>query len=112
MRRSFVSTGAILFLMATLLLLSFSGSALAQKKKKKLPSQKFKGYGGLPEAVRKAPQALPPVVPVQSNRRSECREMAAKIDAMVEANLAKHSMTPNSPQPCVVHLFRLEPSCF
>jgi hypothetical protein len=73
--------------------------AFAQKKSppKKMPSQKFKGYGGLPEPVKKVSQGLPSVAPVDAARVAECREAADKIDALVEANLAKQGMTPNPP---------------
>lgn len=72
-------------------------SALAQKKapKKKLPSQAFKGYGGLPTPVKSSPTDLPAVVPVQEARDRECREVAAKIDAFVESKLATQGLTPN-----------------
>lgn len=72
-------------------------TAEAQKKGKKLPSQKFKGYGGLPEAVKKRPENLPAVTPVNSERKAECREVARKIDALVEANLKEHGIEPNPP---------------
>lgn len=73
-----------------------SQPALAQKKGKKLPSQKFKGYGGLPEPVKTPPSNLAKVTPVDAARKQECRETAAKIDALVEANLAKLGIEPNS----------------
>ncbi|MEZ6138875.1 MAG: DUF1549 domain-containing protein [Pirellulaceae bacterium] len=68
--------------------------AVAQKKKK-LPSQSFKGYGGLPDAVRKFPESLPPVATVDAGRIGDCRESARKIDELVEANLKKHGLAPN-----------------
>ncbi|QDV23954.1 DUF1549 and DUF1553 domain-containing protein [Aureliella helgolandensis] len=75
-------------------LLLLATPALAQKKKSKLPSQQFKGYG-LPEAVKKAPQSLPEVAPVDEQRRSECRSVAARIDALVEAKLKQVGIAPN-----------------
>ncbi|MFN3189335.1 MAG: DUF1549 and DUF1553 domain-containing protein [Aureliella sp.] len=76
--------------------MSLATTAFAQKKGKKLPSQKFKGYGGLPDAVKKRPQDLPRVTPVDASRRDECRQVAAKIDAMVEAKLKSKGKTPNA----------------
>lgn len=70
-------------------------SAHAQKgKRKKLPSQKFKGYG-LPEAVKKPQENLPPVAKVSSDRKSECRDAAKRIDQLVTSELAKQGMQPN-----------------
>lgn len=66
-----------------------------QKKKKKLPSQKFKGYG-LPETVKTAPSRVPVVAKVKAGRVQECRDVAQKIDALVEANLTKLGNTPNA----------------
>lgn len=70
----------------------------AQKKapKKKLPSQSFKGYGGLPEPVKSFPAKLPEVAKVDSAHTGDRRATAEKIDALVEANLAKHGLTPNA----------------
>ena len=88
-----VSIGAL----AVVLWASLCASpTLAQKKKPKLPSQQFKGYGGLPEPVKVLPQNLPAVTSVQSSRQAECREVAAKIDALVEANLTKLGLQPNA----------------
>ncbi len=74
-----------------------SPDAMAQKKPapKKMPSQKFKGYG-LPEPVKTAPKQSMQVARVAAGRRSEARATAAKIDALVEANLTKHKLTPNA----------------
>lgn len=69
--------------------------SFGQKKGKKMPSQKFKGYGGLPDPVKEAPKGLPKSTPVQADRAAERREVAAKIDAMVEANLKKQGIEPN-----------------
>ncbi|MCA9132172.1 MAG: DUF1549 domain-containing protein [Planctomycetales bacterium] len=80
------------------LLLGVGGETLhAQKSppKKKLPSQKFQGYGGLPACVKSPPQDLPSVPPVASSLRGECRQAAAKIDALVEAKLAEQGLEPN-----------------
>ncbi len=70
--------------------------AHAQKKPpaKKLPSQQFKGYG-LPEAVKTAPKQSMQVTRVAVGRRDEALATAAKIDALVEANLTKLGMQPN-----------------
>lgn len=77
---------------------SLGSSAIAQSKKgKKLPSQKFKGYGGLPDAVKTLPEQQPTVTPVQSGRVEECRQVAERIDSLVEANLEKHGLAPNPP---------------
>lgn len=71
-------------------------SAHAQKRSKsKMPSQAFKGYGGLPAAVKAPPAKLPAVAKVDAARTTECRQVAEKIDALVEANLAKHKLQPN-----------------
>jgi hypothetical protein len=72
--------------------------ANAQKKppKKKLPSQQFKGYGGLPEPVKSFPAKLPEVSPVDASQTAQRREAAQKIDALVEANLAKLGLAPNA----------------
>lgn len=79
------------------LLTALSGTTLAQKgKKTKLPSQKFKGYGGLPESVKQPLGDLPSVAAVDDSRRQECRDTAARIDALVEARLAKDGLTPNA----------------
>ncbi len=72
----------------------WAGPCFGQKKRKKLPSQEFKGYG-LPEAVKQPPQNLPRPRSVNATRRDECRERAAAIDALVEANLQRHGMEPN-----------------
>ncbi len=69
--------------------------AWAQKKKPKLPSQSFKGYGGLPEAVRKPPSNPAQVAEVDAARVGECRVAARKIDELVEANLLKNGLDPN-----------------
>ena len=72
--------------------------ALAQQPKKpapkKMPSQKFKGYG-LPEIVKSPPKQSMQVVRVDASRRAEAKTTAAKIDALVEANLAKLDLKPN-----------------
>ncbi len=71
--------------------------AYGQKKPpaKKLPSQQFKGYG-LPDAVKTAPKQSLQVARVDASRRNEALVTAAKIDALVEANLAKLGMKPNT----------------
>lgn len=89
--------GICLFWVAFCVSCWFTDSALAQKKAKKLPSQKFKGYGGLPEPVTTPPTKLPEVAPVDAERAAECREMAQKIDAFVEANLRRLGQEPNRP---------------
>ncbi len=62
-------------------------------KKKTPPSQQFKGYG-LPEPVKQAPKVAMKVAPVSSSRDA-ARKGAAKIDQLVEANLAKNNLKPN-----------------
>ncbi|MCA9126306.1 MAG: DUF1549 domain-containing protein [Planctomycetales bacterium] len=79
---------------AILTVLTLASPLHAQRKRQKLPSQKFKGYG-LPEAVKQAPKSAPQVSPVDAGRLDECRTMAAAIDRLVEKNLAKHGMQPN-----------------
>lgn len=74
----------------------FVDSAVAQKKKPKLPSQQFKGYGGLPEKVKTLSAEPYQVVPVDAARIAECRQAAEKIDALVEKKLAEQGLTPNS----------------
>ncbi len=69
-------------------------SAEAQKRKKKLPSQKFKGYG-LPAAVKQPPKNLPPIAKVSAAREQECRDAASRIDQMVASELAKQGIEPN-----------------
>lgn len=87
---------AILGMLLTGLVWSGPAEALAQKKKKKpLPSQKFKGYGGLPAPVKEAPKNLPKVTSVNQNRADECRKVAERIDALVEAKLAARGIDPN-----------------
>ncbi len=66
---------------------------VAGPKKKPLPSQQFKGYG-LPEVVKTAPAKTMVVAPVSSTRDA-AQKGAAKIDELVEANLAKLGMKPN-----------------
>lgn len=61
---------------------------------KKMPSQKFKGYG-LPEVVKTAPKQSMQVSRVDAGRRAEAKATAAKIDALVEANLEKVGLKPN-----------------
>lgn len=73
-----------------------SADAVAQKKKgKKMPSQKFKGYGGIPDALKSPPSDLPRASSVAKDRVDECRQAASKIDKLVESNLAKQGMEPN-----------------
>ncbi|GIW98041.1 MAG: hypothetical protein KatS3mg111_1374 [Pirellulaceae bacterium] len=67
---------------------------VAQKRKQKLPSQQFKGYG-LPEVVKKPVEKAIDVAPVQASRRDECRQQAARIDALVAENLKRHGLEPN-----------------
>lgn len=62
-------------------------------KKKPLPSQQFKGYG-LPATVKELPKLTMDVAPVSSNRDA-AEKGAAKIDELVEANLAKQGLKPN-----------------
>ncbi len=69
--------------------------AVAQTKKKKMPSQKFKGYGGLPDPVKSRPTDLPSVAPVDGSRVEQCRAAAAKIDSLVEGRLAQLGLSPN-----------------
>ncbi len=72
--------------------------AFAQRKSKGVTTSKsFKGYGGLPAPVKSVPAKLPEVVPVDANRSGECRQIAEKIDALVEARLAELQQTPNPP---------------
>jgi len=68
--------------------------AQAQHRSRQKPSQQFKGYG-LPEPVKKLPQHLAEVPPVDASRKAACREAAHKIDDLVAANLAKLSLQPN-----------------
>lgn len=73
--------------------------ANAQKKSsapkpKPLPSQQFKGYG-LPEAVKSPAKVSMKVAKVDPARRAEAQQVAAKIDALVEANLTKNNLKPN-----------------
>lgn len=78
-------------------LVCVSEQAMAQKKKSKtMPSQAFKGYGGLPQAVRTLPKDLPVVTPVASGAIAERRESARTIDTLVEANLKKLGIEPNA----------------
>ncbi len=88
----------LFFLLAMIVvsLCTGSGEAWAQKKPptKKLPSQQFKGYG-LPDAVKSPAKQSMQVARVNAARRSEALEVAAKIDALVEANLEKASLKPN-----------------
>ena len=92
--RTFAQT--LLLIVTVLLSSAFSNPAWAQKKPapKKMPSQKFKGYG-LPEPVKTAPKQSMQVARVAAGRRSEARATAAKIDELVEANLAKQKLKPN-----------------
>ncbi|MCC6508075.1 MAG: DUF1549 domain-containing protein [Pirellulaceae bacterium] len=83
-----------LFLWATLA----ASPVLAQAKKyapkkKTPPSQQFKGYG-LPAPVKEAPKLAMQVAPVVSSREA-AKKGAAKIDALVEANLKKQGLEPN-----------------
>lgn len=87
---------ALLLSFVTVSLLAVETSH-AQKKGKKLPSQKFKGYGGLPATVKTPGANLPPVSPVEVSRAADCRRVANQIDELVEANLAKHGIEPNKP---------------
>lgn len=84
---------ALSFLLISLLVVEPVG---AQKKSKKMPSQKFKGYGGLPDPVRVLPQSMPSVAPVDAGRVAECRQVAAQIDALIEAKLAAEGLQPNA----------------
>ena len=63
-------------------------------KKKTPPSQAFKGYG-LPESVKQPPKLTIKVAPVASSREA-AKKGAAKIDELVEANLAKQGIKPNA----------------
>ena len=73
-----------------------ANEVLAQKKKKKtLPSQKFKGYGGLPAPVKEVPKSLPKVSAVSRERAGECRQIAHQIDALVEEKLSEKGIEPN-----------------
>ncbi|HBE68862.1 MAG TPA: hypothetical protein DDW52_12010 [Planctomycetaceae bacterium] len=80
--------------MLLVIVVGASSADAQKKKKKKLPSQKFKGYG-LPEAVKTRPQNLPKVSKVDENRRTECRDVAARIDALVEAKLKQEGLAAN-----------------
>jgi hypothetical protein len=87
------------FLLLQTVAFSLPAVATAQQKKKKppakkLPSQQFKGYG-LPEAVRTKPKQSMTIARVDGERRAETKATAAKIDALVEANLARLGMKPN-----------------
>lgn len=68
-----------------------------QDSKRTLSSRDFRGYGGLPAPVKSLPAKLPAVAPVDSDRMTECRQVAERIDALVEAQLAHHQLAPNSP---------------
>lgn len=95
--RTAVSSLLTLILLSVYLGLAPSETFGQQPKKpapKKLPSQKFKGYG-LPEVVKSAPKQSMQVVRVDAGRRAEAKATAAKIDALVEANLAKVGIKPN-----------------
>lgn len=62
--------GLWLYLSAVLVCLCvFADLAIAQKKKSKLPSQEFKGYGGLPAKVKSSPTASYKVVSVDNTVR-------------------------------------------
>ncbi|GAB5405147.1 MAG: DUF1549 and DUF1553 domain-containing protein [Aureliella sp.] len=80
---------------ALLVSCTFATSAEAQKRKKKLPSQKFKGYG-LPDAVKQPPRNLPPIAKVSAAREDACREAASRIDQMVASELAKQGIEANA----------------
>lgn len=69
--------------------------AHAQKKPKRMPSQQFKGYGGLPEPVKAQPESLPKVAAVDASRSDECRAVAAKIDGLVAAKLSEQGLEPS-----------------
>jgi Protein of unknown function (DUF1549)/Protein of unknown function (DUF1553) len=87
---------SVALLVALSLSLLLSDDATAQKKPppKKLPSQQFKGYG-LPEPVKSPPKQSMQVARVDADRRAEAVATAAKIDAFIEANLAKQGLKPN-----------------
>lgn len=92
----------ITFGIAALAWLMSASTSLAQAKKyapkkKTPPSQAFKGYG-LPEPVKQAPKVPMKVPPVASSREA-AKKGAAKIDELVEANLAKHNAKPNNDAP-------------
>ncbi len=96
-RRKIVSCLArALALLAMLTLVVDTANAQKKAPKRKLPSQKFKGYGGLPESVKSFPAKLPDVSPVDSTHTVERRQTAEKIDALVEASLAKQGLSPNA----------------
>ena len=93
-----VSLAAISIGLIALLFVVTPSHVLGQQQKKpapkKMPSQKFKGYG-LPEVVKTAPKQSMQVARVEAGRRAEARATAAKIDALVEANLEKVGIKPN-----------------
>ncbi len=93
-----VSGVVSLSLLVAVLLVIAPAVAIGQQPKKpapkKMPSQKFKGYG-LPEVVKIAPKQSMQVVRVEAGRRAEAKATAAKIDALVEANLEKVKQKPN-----------------
>ena len=74
-------------------------------KKKTPPSQQFKGYG-LPAPVKELPKLTMKVTAVASNRDA-ANKAAAKVDALVEANLTKHGLKPNADAPDHVFLRRV-----
>ncbi len=81
--------------LCTLLVLMSTGLAEAQSKGKKMKSKKFKGYG-LPDPVKTATKVKMRVVPVDAERAQECKDVAAKIDEMVEAKLKTQGIEPNA----------------
>ncbi len=97
-------TRTTLVVLLSLATLPVQAQAPAKKfapKKKTPPSQQFKGYG-LPAPVKEPPKLTMQVTPVASSREA-ARAGAAKIDALVEANLAKQGIKPNPDAP--EHIF-------
>lgn len=98
--------GLWIWLLAFGFVLCFSTPAMAQKgKRKTLPSKKFKGYG-LPAAVKQRPSGEESVARVSAGREKDCRDAAAKIDALVEAELRAQGLKPNGPAQQDVFLRR------
>ena len=99
----------VVFGIAALAWLVSASDGLAQAKKfapkkKTPPSQAFKGYG-LPEPVKQPPKITMKVAQVTSSREA-AKKGAAKIDELVEANLAKNGAKPNADAPEYVFLRR------
>lgn len=96
MRPRIYSKAAVLLALVCIVQLVTPSQAQTKKPPaKKLPSQQFKGYG-LPEAVKTPPKQSMQVARVDASRRTEAQATAAKIDALVEANLSKLGMKPNA----------------